>query len=69
VNAFVFSGAPEGFQRWGVEGALKYFYERNDLKVKSVDEPGAAELMRSPGAALLTWDAARHRLDITVIAQ
>jgi hypothetical protein len=66
VNAFVFSGAPEGFQRWGVEGALKYFYERTDLKVSSIAEPEAAALMQTPGAALLTWDAARHRLDITV---
>jgi hypothetical protein len=63
VDAFVYSGLPEGFQRWGAEGALKYFYERNDLKVRSSDE-GSAGL---PGRiAFLMWDAARKRLDIAV---
>jgi hypothetical protein len=64
-NAFVFSGAPAGFQRWGIEGALKYFYERSDLNIKSIDEPEAKALLQSPGAALLTWDSSRLRLDIT----
>jgi len=66
VKAFVFSGAPAGFQRWGIEGALKYFYERNDLKVRSIDEPEAALLMHSGEAAVLTWDPLRRRLDIAV---
>ncbi len=64
VDAFVFSGAPTGFQRWGVEGTLKYYYERNDLVIRSIDE--AASLGETRRVALLTWDAGRKRLDIAV---
>jgi hypothetical protein len=66
VDAFVFSGTPGGFHQWGVEGALKYFYERNDLTVKRTGEPDAAALMRTKRVAVLNWDAGRKRLDITM---
>lgn len=66
VDAFVFSGTPAGFHRWGVEGTLKYFYERSDLTVKSLSEPGAAALMETKRIALLDWDEGRKRLDIVL---
>jgi hypothetical protein len=68
VDVFVFSGTPAGFHQWGVEGALKYFYERNDLTVKYIGETDTAALMQSKRVALLTWDASRKRLDIVVRA-
>jgi hypothetical protein len=49
-----------------VEGALKYYYERNDLAVKAAGAPEADTLMAGKRVALLTWDAGRKRLDITV---
>jgi hypothetical protein len=66
VDAFVFSGTPAGFHQWGVEGTLKYFYERNDLTVKHIGEPGAAVLIETRRVAVLTWDAGRKRLDIAM---
>lgn len=66
VDAFVFSGAPAGFQRWGVEGALKYLFERNDLKIADADEPAAAELLRRGKVAVLRWDSSMKRMTITV---
>jgi hypothetical protein len=66
VDAFVYSGTPGGFHQWGVEGALKYFYERNDLTVKRAGEADAAALMATRRVALLNWDAGRQRLDIVV---
>jgi hypothetical protein len=63
VDAFVFSGAPAGFERWGVEGALKYFYERNDLKIHSSAESADGLHGR---VAFLNWDEGRRRLDIAV---
>jgi hypothetical protein len=63
VDAFVFSGAPDGFQRWGVEGALQYFWERNDLKIRARDEGTAGLAGR---IAFLTWDG--RRLEIVVRA-
>jgi hypothetical protein len=66
VDTFVFSGAPEGFHQWGVEGTLKYYYERSDLTVKSIADPQAAALMQAGRVALLNWDAGRKRLDIAM---
>ena len=60
VSSFVVDGAPEGFARWGVEGALKYIFQRFDLKVTYSGEPTASE-----NPALLRWDRSRHRLEIT----
>ena len=66
VDAFVFSGAPAGFQDWGVAGALKYYYERSDLTVKDSGDPDAAALLETRRVAVLKWDADRKRLDIVV---
>jgi hypothetical protein len=66
VDAFVFSGAPNGFEHWGVEGALMYFYERHDLTVKSIGDRDAAALIQTTRVALLNWDAGRKRLDIVM---
>ncbi|MEO8595727.1 MAG: hypothetical protein ABI759_20575 [Candidatus Solibacter sp.] len=62
VDAFVYEGAPAGFHSWGVEGALKYFYERNDLKVVR------AGPVVNGRVAYLRWDEIRRRLDISVRA-
>ncbi len=66
VDAFVFSGAPAGFQDWGVVGALKYFYARGDLTVKEAGDAGAAALMETRRVAVLKWDTGRKRLDIVL---
>jgi len=61
VDGFVFSGAPAGFERWGVEGALKYLFDRSDLKIAyESDLPPAGKI------AYLRWDFALKRLEITV---
>ena len=60
VDGFIYSGTPGGFHSWGVEGALKYLYERSDLVVKPVG-------YHVPGrVALIAWDPWRKRLDIVV---
>ena len=64
VRAFVFSGEPAGFQQWGVEGALKYFYERADMEIRSASDPDADALRARKHAAFLAWDPVRRRLDI-----
>ena len=66
VDTFVFFGAPAGFHRWGVEGALKYFFRRNDLVIFSIDEPEASQLLRTKRVAVLTWDPALKRLNIEI---
>jgi hypothetical protein len=66
VDGFVFSGQPAGFERWGVEGALKYLFDRSDLKIAYAGEPAAAELMRHGRVAVLQWDEGLKRLNITI---
>jgi hypothetical protein len=62
----VFSGQPAGFERWGVEGALKYLFDRSDLKIAYAGEPAAAGLMHNGRVAVLQWDEGLKRLNITV---
>jgi hypothetical protein len=66
VDAFVFSGTPAGFHQWGVEGTLKYFYERTDLTATPLGSADAAVLTETRRVALLNWDAGRKRLDIVM---
>jgi hypothetical protein len=65
VNQYVADGAPEGFARWGVEGAAKYVTRRFDLTVGYAGDPQADKMMESGKAALLRWDGVRHKLEIT----
>jgi hypothetical protein len=64
ARRFVFSGGPEGFQRWGIEGALEYFYDRKELTIRSSTDPGAAGVRAAGRVAVLSWDPARARLAI-----
>jgi hypothetical protein len=66
VDGFVFSGQPAGFERWGVEGALKYLFDRGDLKIAHAGEPAADRLLRNGRVAVLEWDEGLKRLNITV---
>ena len=61
---FVFRGMPEGFHAFGVEGAVKYYFRILDVTIPSVDSTEGARLLRSGRVAVLSWDAARHRLEI-----
>ena len=62
VDGVVAEGAPEGFARWGVEGAVKYIFRRVDIKVSYLGDPG---MLESGRVALLKWDGVGHRLEIT----
>jgi hypothetical protein len=64
VDAFVYSGAPEGFNFWGIEGALKYFTGKTELNAHSIDDPQSAALLRSSKTAVLTWKPETGKLDI-----
>jgi hypothetical protein len=45
-----------------VEGALKYFYGRNDLVIRETSEPGADAI----SAVRLIWDYSGKRLSVIV---
>lgn len=58
VEAFIFSGAPESFHRWGVEGALSYVLDSGRLRIYSDGESAASEVLTSSRVALLERDGA-----------
>lgn len=60
TEALVFDGGPEGFARWGMEGAVKFVFHRLDPRLSAMAEPVSAG-----NSAVLRWDSANHRLDIT----
>jgi hypothetical protein len=64
VDSLWVEGTPEGFARWGVEGAVKYVFQRIDLKVSYIGNPEARTMERGR-VAILRWDGARHKLEIT----
>jgi hypothetical protein len=64
VQAVVYSGAPRGFARWGVEGAIKYLFRGSIPEIHAADEPGARQAFQRDNVALLTWDDTARRLDI-----
>jgi hypothetical protein len=65
VDEFVAVGAPASFARWGVEGAVKYAFHRLDVKVTCVDDTESAKMLEGERVAVLWWDGARHKLEIT----
>jgi hypothetical protein len=64
VTGFVYQGMPETLHIWGVEAGVKYFFRLLTVTVPSVDSPQGAQLLRNGRVAILSWDAARHRLEI-----
>ncbi len=63
TRRFVYDGAPPGLPRWGVEGALRYFY-REHIEAYPIEEK---EKVTGPApVALLAWDPiARKMLSVT----
>jgi hypothetical protein len=64
VDEFVVDGAPDGFARWGVEGAVKYLFRRLDPKIFYAGDPEVAKILPTESVVVLRWDGARHALDI-----
>jgi hypothetical protein len=68
LDAYIYSGAPEGFHRWGVEGALRYFLGAGDFKIAESGEPETERLPAAARVALLNWDPPTRRLTIVTRA-
>lgn len=62
-SGVVYAGMPAGFHSWGIEGAIHYLLGR-EAAVHAAESPEGAELLRSGGAPLLSWDPVRKNLAI-----
>lgn len=64
IEAFVYAGAPGGYNRWGMEGAIKHFFHRQDLEVRFELDKEAPDVLKRDRFAMLTWDWSRKQLFI-----
>ncbi|MCL4401433.1 MAG: hypothetical protein M1436_02035 [Acidobacteria bacterium] len=62
TRTFIYDGAPSKFHPWGIEGALKYFYQVSDVTVRNLKESGATQLLRGNSFAILSWDESARKL-------
>jgi hypothetical protein len=56
VDAVLYSGQIPGFAHWGVEGAIKYLFHQDRLKIAYAGDPGAKDLLRLPRVAYVAWN-------------
>lgn len=64
VRRFIYDGFPPGLRWWGIQGALRVYYNRSDIEMFSVEDKDLARVFEQGDAALLKWDNARQRLTI-----
>ncbi len=66
MRQFICDGRPFALHSWGIEGALRWVYGRQDLLVAGVEDPAARTALRSQRpVAILSWDPALRTLAIT----
>lgn len=63
-RVFVYDLLPEGFELWGLTGALTCIFRRVGTVARHIDKPGAQQLLDSGEAAWLHWNPLAARLDI-----
>ena len=64
VHRFIYDGFPRGLRWWGILGALRVHYHRQDLEMKSVEDKDLTRVFAEGDVALLKWNAARRELTV-----
>ncbi|MBM3794951.1 MAG: hypothetical protein FJW31_12980 [Acidobacteria bacterium] len=64
VHRFIYDGFPRGLRWWGILGALRVHYNRQDLEMKSVEDKDLTRVFAEGDVALLKWNAARRELAV-----
>lgn len=59
---YVYDYLPDGFHRWGVNGALTVCSARRDMRTIHLDMPGAEDLIQSGSAAWVHWERRERKL-------
>jgi hypothetical protein len=62
LDTFLLDGTPAAMRPWGIEGALRYIFRREDLRLIHPSDPKRAEPPPDASLALLSWDAPNQRL-------
>ncbi len=64
IPVFIYDGFPPSLHPWGINGALRYLHSDTDLTFRSLRDPDAQGLIRSPAVAILTWNQGQRKLAI-----
>jgi hypothetical protein len=64
VHRFIYDGFPPGLRWWGIQGALRLFYNRGDIEMFSVEDKDLTRVFEQGDVALLKWDNTRQHLTV-----
>jgi hypothetical protein len=62
LDTFLVDAAPRGMRRWGIEGALRYAFDRDGLTMIYLEDKDRALPAGEAKLALISWDAPVKRL-------
>jgi hypothetical protein len=62
LRDFVWDGSPSQFEPWGIHGAVRYLWRRDDFHLMKADDANAPDALAHPGAVLLEWKAPERTL-------
>jgi hypothetical protein len=61
TRTFVYDLPPASMSKWGIEGALRYYF-RQEVSAYYVDEPDLARVAAGKDLAFLSWDPAEKKI-------
>jgi hypothetical protein len=62
LQDFVWDGSPSRFEPWGIHGAIRYLWRRDDFHLMKADDAKAFDALARPEAVLLEWKAPERTL-------
>ena len=62
LRNFVYDGRPFALHPWGIRGALRLVYHRDDIALAGMEDEEARQLLRQDALAVLTWDPVGRRI-------
>ena len=62
IDTVLIDSAPTGLRRWGVEGAVRYTFQRNDMELIYLEDSDHKEPRAEATLAMLSWDGPLKKL-------
>jgi hypothetical protein len=62
IDTVLIDSAPAGLRRWGVEGALRYTFDRDDIELIYLEDGDHKEPRADATLAMLSWDGPLKKL-------
>lgn len=62
IDTILIDSSPAGLRRWGIEGALRYTFDRDDLQIIYMEDADHKEPRPDATLAMLSWEAPLKKL-------